>query len=1091
MKRPRVSYTLDPENRSFIIENYNWAPPFSNFLPGVAGKWGIPLWSYYVNRGQALSSMGIRDKDGQILEFYSFNKAVMRVEREGFRTFLRIDGGVTYEPFRKIDRTEIRQTMIIRSSELTLRERNEPLGLEIEVTYFPLPNLAIAAMARQVRISNLSRKTRRIEWVDGAPRILPFGLDLKLIKSIPRHIESMMGVQNFHGVPVFRLKQRPEDTAEVAKVTGGNFFLAPGASLGKGIVVDPEAVFGEEMRLDRPWRLESAGARAVLAATESRENKTPSALVVRTERLLPGGEVRHVSLLGYVPRDEDLLPLISALRKKGFLEKKRAENARVIEEIADHCFTVSSSPLFDAYAGQNFLDNVLRGGIPLVFETARGRSACHLYGRRHGGLERDYHHFVLEPTYLSQGNGFYRDVLQNRRSDTWFFPEIEDANLVTFLNLSQLDGYNPLGVKGVTYRIEDETGVLKWLRRNVRSASLRTELLQSMRASFSPGEFLMRLEKGTGALKRDREQVIREILSFCRQNEIGGLHEGFWSDHWQYNFDLLDVILMVYPDRLRDILLERRRYTFFDDPDVVLPRAEKVADSGGKIRRIGAVARDPEKERRIRARKTDPHTVRTRYGKGKTYRTNLLIKLLCIVTNRLATLDPAGTGIDMEAGKPGWNDAVNGLPGLFGSGLSETIELRKAVRFLLDALDCVELPSRRKVPVYEELVSFLRSLRRIFRRRPAFQYWDAANTAKERYREKTKFGVSGREVAIPAGEIRDFLSEAKVLLDSIFEGPTRRKVLSPGGVPYTYFVSDVVKHRRLGRKNPLGYPLVRALAFRQRPVKLFLEGAVHWMKDRPEEAKEIYRAVHRSAIYDRKLKMYKSCEDMTGESYELGRAVGAYPRGWIENESIYLHMHYKYLLEVLRSGLCGEFWEDARTGLIPFMDPAVYGRSTLEGASFIVSSAYPDPRLHGRAFQPRLSGMTSEFLNIWILAVGGTRPFRIGAHGRLELALEPRLPGWLFTDRGCVRRYYDPQDGWGEVKLPKNVFAFKLLSRALVVYHNKRRKPTYGRAGARPVAYRLEYRDGRTVEIGGKSIAGPHPEAVRQGTVRRIDITLQ
>ena len=24
-------------------------------------------------------------------------------------------------------------------------------------------------------------------------------------------------------------------------------------------------------------------------------------------------------------------------------------------------------------------------------------------------------------------------------------------------------------------------------------------------------------------------------------------------------------------------------------------------------------------------------------------------------------------GIEMEAGKPGWNDAMNGLPGLFGS----------------------------------------------------------------------------------------------------------------------------------------------------------------------------------------------------------------------------------------------------------------------------------------------------------------------------------------------------------------------------------------------------------------------------------------
>ena len=45
---------------------------------------------------------------------------------------------------------------------------------------------------------------------------------------------------------------------------------------------------------------------------------------------------------------------------------------------------------------------------------------------------------MLEPTYLSQGTGHYRSVLQNRRTDTWFFPEVGDANLVTFLGLVAL-----------------------------------------------------------------------------------------------------------------------------------------------------------------------------------------------------------------------------------------------------------------------------------------------------------------------------------------------------------------------------------------------------------------------------------------------------------------------------------------------------------------------------------------------------------------------------------------------------------------------------------------------------------------------------
>lgn len=172
------------------------------------------------------------------------------------------------------------------------------------------------------------------------------------------------------------------------------------------------------------------------------------------------------------------------------------------------------------------------------------------------------------------------------------------------------------------------------------------------------------------------------------------------------------------------------------------------------------------------------------------------------------------------------------------------------------------------------------------------------------------------------------------------------------------------------------------------------------------------------------------------------------------------------------------------------MDPAVYGRSTLEGASFLVSSAYGDPRLHGRAFQPRLSGLTCEFLHIWIIAVAGPRAFRLDEYGRLELSLSPRLPGWLFTEKTSVRRYYDMQKAWREENVPENAFAFKLLGRTLVVYHNRARKPTYGPDGVRPSVYRLEYRDGRNVETQGDSVSGPDAEAVRRGDVRRIDVVL-
>ena len=52
---------------------------------------------------------------------------------------------------------------------------------------------------------------------------------------------------------------------------------------------------------------------------------------------------------------------------------------------------------------------------------------------------------------------------------------------------------------------------------------------------------------------------------------------------------------------------------------------------------------------------------------------------------KFATLDPWGMGIEMEAGRPGWDDAINGLPGLFGSSMAETYALKRLVMFLRSA----------------------------------------------------------------------------------------------------------------------------------------------------------------------------------------------------------------------------------------------------------------------------------------------------------------------------------------------------------------------------------------------------------------------
>ena len=75
----------------YVIENYDKKAPFASFLSAIAGVEGIPMWSFYVNRGQAISSIGIRDKDNCIMEFFPANEAYKMVYINGFRTFIKIE----------------------------------------------------------------------------------------------------------------------------------------------------------------------------------------------------------------------------------------------------------------------------------------------------------------------------------------------------------------------------------------------------------------------------------------------------------------------------------------------------------------------------------------------------------------------------------------------------------------------------------------------------------------------------------------------------------------------------------------------------------------------------------------------------------------------------------------------------------------------------------------------------------------------------------------------------------------------------------------------------------------------------------------
>ncbi len=206
-----VKYYL-AKNNEFVIENYNQAPTFASFFPGIAGVFGCPMWVFYGNRGQCITSAGVEDKNGAIIEFHPANKAFRQVSLQGFRTFIRVDGKY-YEPFQ--ESSPFKHEMRILPDCLKISETNPKLKIRVEVEYFTLPEERFPAFSRTLRITNLSAKKRAIEVLDGLPAIIPFGFDDSLLKRISNTIAAWCEVENLAArAPFFKLKVAPADNSE-------------------------------------------------------------------------------------------------------------------------------------------------------------------------------------------------------------------------------------------------------------------------------------------------------------------------------------------------------------------------------------------------------------------------------------------------------------------------------------------------------------------------------------------------------------------------------------------------------------------------------------------------------------------------------------------------------------------------------------------------------------------------------------------------------------------------------------------------------------------------------------------------------------
>lgn len=937
-------------SNGYEIKDYQSKKTFSSFLSGIAGTMGVPIWSFYVNRGQAISSFGSKDKNGAIMEFFPANSSYLHTQRLGFRTFIKVEG-IFYEFFSKANKN---QTMQIYRDKLVIEEINNDLSIKIKITYFTLSNEKNGGLIRKVQLENFGKK-RKIELIDGLAQILSAGIDYGGFKAISNLLQSWMQVDMINNSLFYKLRGTTNDTSQMGTIVDGNFYQ----TFSKNnehfkYIYDNKLIFSYDTGLETPYSFIEKDLDVLLKDTQSSVNQIPaaySAFSIDLEKKL-----EFITLIGYA---SDTLFLKHLNQKYNFeyLNGKETENERIHNELVNVIKTETSSSLFDEYMKQNYLDNILRGGMPLIFETKEGIVGYHIYSRKHGDLERDYNFFSIEPKYYSQGNGNFRDVLQNRRNDLYFHPELKDSNLFQFASLIQADGYNPLSIEGLKFNY---LGNEKYSER----------IMNVLSNEFTPGDLAMILELDGINVEDTLTEIIKNSKAIVKAN----FGEGYWGDHFTYLDDVIDSVENIYPDEIDNIVFGEIKYAIYNSGIYVKPRDLKyVLTNDGKIRQYNALEHVEKRSDWLLD------------ANGEIIKVNLIGKLITLILNKYAHLDPFNIGISYEADKPGWNDAMNGLPGIFSSGISETIELLKIVKRVERYL---ENNNDKNVYILNDTLKLFEDLSNI-KYSESLDFWNNRMNALEKYRKN----LLDNKLEVENIKAKNLIDLIKIIRNVLEIGISKAKKIEE--IIPTYLSYEVIDYELIDKNSSF----IRALSFRQKPIPTFLEAPARLLKtiDNIETSKNIYKNIKNSELYDQKFKFYKTSIDLTNESPEIGR-IEAFTKGWLERESNFLHMTYKYLYSILKSGLYEEYYDEIKTNYTCFMDPEIYGRSPIENSSFIAPSNNPDKRKHGQGFVSRLSGSTAEMLSMWSYMFFGPKLFSID-NNELVFTINPKLSKEFFKDK--------------------------------------------------------------------------------------------
>ena len=585
----------------------------------------------------------------------------------------------------------------------------------------------------------------------------------------------------------------------------------------------------------------------------------------------------------------------------------------------------------------------------------------------------------------------------------------------------QPDGYNPLIVHPGKFSLD--------ISAMPSLTAVSAKLKPLFDKPFSVGEAAEILYSGNTGLDLD------DILDNSSPVIVADFGEGYWTDHWTYNLDLIEQYLRVFPDREGDLFFKEKNYTWRTSSVKIMPLTKR-------FRRTTTEAIE-----------YCPHLDDTENGINYWQtKSSLIEKLILLAIVKSANLDPAGCGLEMEAGRPGWYDALNGLPMLFGSSLSESAELLRLVRIILEL---IKKYSDQEINLFSPLMEMIADTFSSFQTQEMYTGWLKRWESKDRYRELISSGEP-EITTVRFSSLHDYFQ----LLSNFLEKNLDSAALKNNGILPTYY-----------RFIPSGWSMVDdefavPNGFASHTMPLFLEGAVKQFRinQNLDNNELLYSKVRESDLYDKKLGMYRLNASLIEEPNGIGRAK-AFPDGWLENGSIWMHMEYKYLLELLKAGLGEIFWKEAESCFVPFMNPEVYSRSIYENSSFIVSSSYPEDKLHGKGLIGRLSGATAEYITMWNYFLLGSDPFFLEKENPVFLP-RPIIPSSLFMEDGTLR--------------------WVLFGKTEVIYKNPSFRNLYPEDGNTPVEISLLYK-GDTIKF-DSAVSGEYVSLLRSGEIEKLTV---